>query len=238
MNERHGEKISRWAREGKTGGTPVAAATVILLRDTPHGLETLMLRRHSKIAFGGMWVFPGGRVDDADRDGLDATDELAAARCAATREAAEETGLILDVTDLLPLSHWTPPAVTPRRFLTWFFLSKAPAGKVQIDQGEIQEHAWMPPAEAFSQRQAGQIELAPPTFVTLHYLAGFSNVSDAMSCTANCKPEHFETALALGDNGPIALWQGDSGYDTKDVNSNGARHRLSMEKHQWRYERS
>ena len=45
----------------------VAAATVLLLRDnTDAGLEVLMLRRNSKIAFGGMWVFPGGRVDADD----------------------------------------------------------------------------------------------------------------------------------------------------------------------------
>ena len=45
----------------------VPAATVILLRDGEDGLETLMLRRNSKLAFaGGHWVFPGGRVDADD----------------------------------------------------------------------------------------------------------------------------------------------------------------------------
>ena len=42
------------------------AATVVLLRETEQGPETLMLRKNSKIAFGGMWVFPGGRVDEED----------------------------------------------------------------------------------------------------------------------------------------------------------------------------
>jgi 8-oxo-dGTP pyrophosphatase MutT (NUDIX family) len=43
------------------------AATVVLLRDTPGGLEAWLLTRHTKLAFaGGMTVFPGGRVDDAD----------------------------------------------------------------------------------------------------------------------------------------------------------------------------
>ena len=44
----------------------VFAATVILLRDSAQGMETLMLRKNSKIAFGGMGVFPGGRIDDAN----------------------------------------------------------------------------------------------------------------------------------------------------------------------------
>ena len=71
------------------------AATVVLLRDAADGLETLMLHRTSKVAFGGMWVFPGGRVDDTDRRADDADDE-AAARRAAVREAAEECALLIE----------------------------------------------------------------------------------------------------------------------------------------------
>jgi len=43
------------------------AATVLLLREVGGELEVLMMRRDARIAFmGGMWVFPGGRVDAAD----------------------------------------------------------------------------------------------------------------------------------------------------------------------------
>jgi len=43
------------------------AATVILVRDATEGFEILMLRRTSAAAFaGGMYVFPGGRVDGDD----------------------------------------------------------------------------------------------------------------------------------------------------------------------------
>ena len=43
------------------------AATVILVRDNAHVLETLMLKRASEAAFaGGMYVFPGGRVEGDD----------------------------------------------------------------------------------------------------------------------------------------------------------------------------
>ena len=51
---------------------PVApAATVLLLRDSPargrSGIEVLMTRRAAALAFmGGLWVFPGGRLDPAD----------------------------------------------------------------------------------------------------------------------------------------------------------------------------
>jgi 8-oxo-dGTP pyrophosphatase MutT (NUDIX family) len=43
------------------------AATVILVRDADDGYEIFMLRRTSQAAFaGGMFVFPGGRVDGDD----------------------------------------------------------------------------------------------------------------------------------------------------------------------------
>ena len=44
------------------------AATLVLVREHGGALEALMMRRHSAIAFmGGMWVFPGGRMDAADQ---------------------------------------------------------------------------------------------------------------------------------------------------------------------------
>src|SRR4029453_3377909 len=99
---------------------PPDAATVVLLRDGDDGLETLMLRKNSRLAFGGMWVFPGGRIDDGDR--TPAADALAVAANAAVREAAEEAGLLVPSSALIPFSHWTPPLMAPKRFLTWFFL--------------------------------------------------------------------------------------------------------------------
>src|SRR3954468_11810875 len=102
---------------------PIAAATVILARDTKRGPEVLMLRRNSKIAFGGMWVFPGGRVDPTDLEGVPEGDELAAARRAAVREAHEEAGLVVDEAGLVVFSHWVPPVEVPKRFSTWFFLA-------------------------------------------------------------------------------------------------------------------
>ncbi|MDG1205671.1 MAG: hypothetical protein P8N51_09895, partial [Pseudomonadales bacterium] len=43
------------------------AATVIIVRDAKPQFEIFMLRRTNQAAFaGGMYVFPGGRVDDHD----------------------------------------------------------------------------------------------------------------------------------------------------------------------------
>jgi 8-oxo-dGTP pyrophosphatase MutT (NUDIX family) len=236
--ERHEERLEKWARSGKPGSTPIAAATVVLLRDTDVGLETLMLHRNSKIAFGGMWVFPGGRVDEEDRAGLASDDELGAARVAAIREAREESGLGIAADDLAALSHWTPPAVTPKRFLTWFFVAPAPEADVVIDDGEIKDHAWMSVREALERRDAGEIELAPPTFVTLNRLANLASVEEAMQSVRESEPEFFATRISVTDEGPVAIWQGDAGYDDADALRPGARHRLAMCKSGWVYERT
>ena len=235
--EKHEGKLARWARDGKPGSEPKPASTVILVRDGAAGLETLMLRRNSKIVFGGMWVFPGGRVDLGDRHDLAADDDLGAARHAAVREAEEEAGLVVALDSLVPFSHWTPPPITPKRYLTWFFLAPAPSTEVVIDHGEIREHAWMSPTEALRRRDEGEIELAPPTFVSLFELAQWSDVEQALAAVRARTLEHFATHIAMEDGGPVALWHGDAGWEAGDASIPGGRHRLSMHGPDWRYER-
>jgi len=237
-SRRHEQHLARWAKSGRPGTPPVPAATVVLVRDTAAGLETLMLRRNSKIAFGGMWVFPGGRVDEADRDSSRPDDELSAATRAAVREAQEEAGLVLPPDALSPFAHWTPPPITPRRFLTWFFLAPAPRADIAIDGGEIHEHAWMSPADALARRDAGEIELAPPTWVTLHDLTYFARVEEALAAVRAREPERFETRICVEAEGPTALWHGDAGWEAADAAAPGPRHRLCMHAGTWRYESS
>ena len=233
--------LPRWMRRipMTEGDTPeaVPAATVVLLRDAPGGgVETLMVRRSSKLEFaGGMWVFPGGRVDpeDVPPDG----DVIEAARRAAVREALEEAALGVDGDTLVPFAHWVPPPVTAKRFATWFFLGPAPEGAVTVDMGEIRDHRWLQPADAIARRDAEEIELAPPTWVTLHRLAQYQDVAAAVADAHEREPEFFETHIARVEGGAAALWEGDAGYETNDAEAPGARHRLWMSGNGWRYER-
>ena len=236
--EGHESRLSRWVKSGKPGTEPVPAATVILVRDGAAGFETLMLRRNSKLAFGGMWVFPGGRVDPEDREGLAADDEFEAARRAAVREAQEEAGVCVEVDALVPFSHWTPPPIAPKRFLTWFFLAAAPPGEVVIDGGEIHEQGWMQPADALRRRDAQEIELAPPTWVTLYELSSWNCVQEALAAARGRTPERFETHIVMEADDPVALWRPDAGWQDGDLAKPGPRHRLSMNEACWRYERS
>jgi 8-oxo-dGTP pyrophosphatase MutT (NUDIX family) len=91
---------------------PRPAATVVVLRDSSEGPEVFMVRRHADTAFmGGAHVFPGGRVDKADRDGDDGwcdgiahaagqlpdlpPSDAVAYHVAAARELFEEAGVLL-----------------------------------------------------------------------------------------------------------------------------------------------
>ncbi len=215
----------------------IPAATVILVRDGDVGLEVLMLHRTSKVAFGGMWVFPGGRVDDGDRRAGDADDE-ACARRAASREALEECGLAVEPDDLVGYSHWVPPAITPRRYATWFFLARASDGDVVVDGGEIHEHEWLGAREVLERRDRGEVDLAPPTWVTLHDLAEHDDVDLALAAASARSPiPRYETRWVNVDGGAVAMWQGDAGYEINQPDVEGRRHRLWMLEDGWRLER-
>lgn len=81
----------------------VPAATILMLRDGPTGLEVFMVVRHHQIDFAsGALVFPGGKVDKGDGevrshcDGAEAADDTRLSLLvAAIREAFEECGVLL-----------------------------------------------------------------------------------------------------------------------------------------------
>lgn len=218
--------------------TPIPSATVILLRDAGNGLETLLLRRNSKIAFhGGAWVFPGGRIDPEDHT-PGTTDMLAAARRAAVREAQEEAGLRVTLGDLIWIAHWTTPEGRPERHSTWFFIAAATDDNVQIDGDEIHDHRWMRPDHALTAQRAGEIELPPPTFVTLTKLSDHAATMSALSHFADRPAEIFVPRYKPVPGGICSLYEEDDGYPTVDIHSQGRRHRLWMIDGGWKYEKT
>jgi len=229
------DAITGEPEDGEAIPPPIPAATVVLVRDGNEGLETLMLRRNAEVTFGGLWVFPGGRVDDEDGEGEEG------ARNAAAREALEEAALVVDPATLVPFAHWTPPGVAPKRYATWFFLAPAPeGGEVTVDGGEIHDHVWVGPATALERQGRGEVELAPPTWVTLHHLAEKPDVASAMAAAESGEVERYKTQIGTKRVGGelVVLWHGDAGYESGDPDIEGPRHRLTMRNGPWQFERT
>jgi 8-oxo-dGTP pyrophosphatase MutT (NUDIX family) len=186
---------------------PVPAASVILLRDSP--LEVLMMRRHAKASFvPDAWVFPGGMVEETDRDLGDGT-EIGTMRVAAIRELFEESGIWLgaplddldekrrallagdvtlatlarqaplDLGALVLTSRWVTPIGVPKRFDTCFFLAIASADAVpSVDNGEDGEAV-----EVRWITPPAAIETLPivfPTLKNLEALAGFETAKQLL----------------------------------------------------------
>ncbi len=242
---RRGAHYERWLADYTRRSTrpPVPAATAVLLRQSAAGIQTLLLRRNPDMpVMGGIWVFPGGRVDAEDRFAASNPDDrYEVARITAVRETAEEAGLQLDPNSLVRFSHWTPPPDFDHQLATWFFVAAAPLGAVQVDGREISEHLWLSPKEAIRRHtEAGGTWFLPPTFVTLRELEPFSHLTDVLAAAQRREPMFYDTRLATTAAGEwVALWEGDAGYASTNPDLAGSRHRLwAPEGLPWRLERS
>ena len=139
-------------------GEPVAireAATVMLLREVEDALEVFVLRRVPQMEFApSVHVFPGGGIEAVDRDAAarsaDRGSSDAAARVAAVREVAEETGLRLRPDELTRLGAWdTAAANEPGAALhSEVFALWRPVARHEVPEptDEIVELHWMDPA--------------------------------------------------------------------------------------------
>lgn len=217
------------------------ACTVVLLRDGKNGIETLMLERPgSSSAFGGAWVFPGGKVDPEDRIGPGGTrlDDNEAARVAGLRELAEETGQQLAPGELTWVARWTPMQAIPRRFRTWFMLAPADGSEVVLNPAEHERHSWLAPREVLKAHAGGVMKLVPPTWLTLHNLSSMESVGQALNAARNSPPTLYNTHLLLpGDGGKPTgvVWDGDADYPGSAAAA-GARNRLLTTGLPWIFE--
>lgn len=215
------------------------ASTVVLLRDGAAELELLMVRRNKALAFaGGYWVFPGGAVDQADRDAA-AGDPDEAARIAAAREAREEAGVSPDPAGMVLISHWTTPAGENRRFSTWIYAAAiAPDAPITIDGSEIHEHQWIGVQAALARHAAGELPLLPPTFITLLALSSYPDTASALAGERETPCPRVLPLMVptTGEGGYATLYPGDAAYHSGDLDCPGPRHRAYLAGGCWQYE--
>ena len=188
------------------------AATVVLLRDTPSGLETFVMRRTTTMAFAPrMHVFPGGRVDRVDYDervrfvsgdvaalaerGSTDLAGIAALYSCAIRETEEEAGiriagrddedrLLVDPSRLPIIDHWVTPDVESHRYDVRFFAARVDDGHAVLTTTEADDAAWVGPAHAVAEFEAGRMAMLPPTEAVLRRLALFATAEEVLADAA------------------------------------------------------
>ena len=262
------------------------AATVLLLREQDRNLEVLMMRRAAALSFmGGMWVFPGGRLEpiDCSREAIARIPAEALEGCgarlhslegerlaietalglhvAACRETFEEAGVLLardamgnpcdparvaglqdrraevaaepssferllaeedlylDIGPLVYWSHWITPSGEPKRFDTRFFIVPLPEGQaVQADLSELTEHAWINPATAAEALERGEIDVLPPTLLTLEDLrdsyAEHGGLQAMLAAEAGRATPAVMPRVTLREDGPRVVMPWDPEYDS------------------------
>ena len=202
--------------------TPRPAATVILLRrggeHSDRALEVLLGRRNLEARFmPGVWVFPGGAVDEDDfatagDDSLDA-DERAHRACG-VREVSEEVGIEVAADDLRPWSRWITPVQVSIRFDTRFYVALAPPhSPPKPDGSETVDARWFEPREALEQHEAGEIKLVFPTIKHLESLLPYRTSEEALAAVTDLPPVPvLPRVVGEGDDVRILL-PGDEGFE-------------------------
>jgi 8-oxo-dGTP pyrophosphatase MutT (NUDIX family) len=184
----------------------IPAATVVLMRREVQGPPSLLLmtRGHDMVFAAGAAVFPGGRVDEADRQLAQDRDlapsaldiDEAAARIAAIRETIEEVGVLAGV--IGPTSQ--PLAVRMREALAegaYFGELLRDAG-LTLDLRALTPFArWMPPPRAEKR-----------SYDTRFYLAAAPEGAKASADGGESLHTHWLSAaeaLALSDAGTLRV---------------------------------
>lgn len=202
------------------------SATVVLVRDTEQGIETLLLRRNPKLKFAaGSWVFPGGAVDQVELDMAPSLHQ--ALETAAVREVHEECGVVVVKESLVHFCHWTTPVSEKKRFATWFFVARAddPNAEIIIDNGEIHEYQWLRPEQALVLHARGELALMPPAFLTLSLLSHYQTVESACLDLAQREIYNVTPKLSITNGQTAATYPGDVEYETGQASSSGPQHR-------------
>ena len=181
------------------------ACTVIPLRAGQNGLEVLMVRRKGDARFfKGAYVFPGGIVEPTDHSNKycalremfeevgillepreNTTDlDLKSLRKECTQQPAKfaESLSLFDLplaeSRLKEWSHWITPKQEKWRYDTRFFvclLTDQEAQMAAADDDEVFSQVFSTPTEFLRRHFEGDIQLPPPTWLTLKELEAFNS---------------------------------------------------------------
>jgi 8-oxo-dGTP pyrophosphatase MutT (NUDIX family) len=147
-------------------------------------------------------------------------DERAAgAREAVTKDAAAFPKLVasldlrLDLTALTLFARWITPALSPKRFDTWFYTVRASSDQLALCDGyETVDVEWIAPGVALELAAAGQRNVVFPTRMNLKLLAESASAAEAVARAASRRLVTVEPKLEHRGDERVLVIPPDAGY--------------------------
>ena len=131
-------------------------------------------------------------------------------------EIVQLEGLRLALDALTLSAHWVTPPVEGKRFDTRFFVARLPPGQTPAhDEKETTESSWMTAADAIRAGDERQIQLPPPTWMTLREIEAFKSVEQIVAAARTrtvvrreprLVQEDGMRALVMPDNRTRFVW--------------------------------
>lgn len=125
-----------------------------------------------------------------------------------------QENLRLDMRGLQSFARWRPSKEAGhRRYDTWFFVARAPAGQVASpDGGEATEIVWTPPAEALKARDRGERKMIFPTSRNVELLNVSNSTDDVLERSLKRRLRIVEPAIVERNGRMYVTIPDDLGY--------------------------
>jgi 8-oxo-dGTP pyrophosphatase MutT (NUDIX family) len=146
-------------------------------------------------------------------------DRAGAARDAVARDErafldlVTELDLHIDLDALTVFARWITPAMSPKRFDTWFYVARADSRQLAVCDGwETVDAEWIAPGEALRLAAAGERKVIFPTRMNLQLLAQAQDAADAVARAAARTLVTVEPKVEQRPDGPVLVLPLDAGY--------------------------
>ncbi len=145
-------------------------------------------------------------------------------------------GWSVDGASVVYWGWWITPRQEARRFDTRFFVAGVSAARSAAaihDEHETVHSAWWTAEQALARFDAGEIFLAPPTYVTLLQLRGLPTVQAVLEAGRRRQVVSVEPAVTVTEDGSLAIvLPGDPDHPVREP-VEGVPRRLVMREGRW-----